>query len=189
MDLEQPQQRIVHILKQRHRRIKCKQSAKTSHIGTLAGCGRVVRVADGDAEAVVQHDQQTYFQKHRRISSCGPGPFSYVLSADNLFMTAGRTSLVRWSRNCAIVPNLFLQQGQPGAVTPLPPWATDGGSSTNVSNSWRLISCCKARSNTDFCTVELLGGVQESDSTPGKALGCESSRLLTVAGQNKSLFH
>jgi len=51
-------------------------------------------------------------------------PFSpYVLSADNLSMNAGKTSFARWSRNCAIVPNLFLQQGQPGTVTPLLPWA------------------------------------------------------------------
>jgi len=50
--------------------------------------------------------------------------FLYVLSADNLSSVAGKTSFVRCSRNRAIVPNLFLQQGQPGTVTPLPPWAT-----------------------------------------------------------------
>jgi hypothetical protein len=45
-------------------------------------------------------------------------------------MNVGRTSFVRWSINCAIVPNCFLQQGQPGTVTPLPPCAAPQMSSS-----------------------------------------------------------
>jgi len=51
--------------------IKCKCSTRACHIRPHAGWGRAVRVADGDAEAVVQHHHRTYFPMHRGISSCG----------------------------------------------------------------------------------------------------------------------
>jgi hypothetical protein len=45
---------------------------------------------------------------------------------------------------------LELHIGQPGTTTPLPPCATDGGLSTKWLKSCRWISCCSARSETDF---------------------------------------
>src|SRR5260221_8918130 len=46
----------------------------------------------------------------------------------------------------------FLQAGHPGTTTPLPPCATEGGSSTKQSKSCRRISFCRALSSSDFFT-------------------------------------
>src|SRR5258708_21934011 len=46
----------------------------------------------------------------------------------------------------------FLQVGHPGTTTPLPPCATEGGSSTKQSKSCRRISFCNALSSSDFFT-------------------------------------
>src|SRR5258708_22513839 len=46
-----------------------------------------------------------------------------------------------------------MQAGQPGTTTPLPPCAIDGGWSTKQLKLCRRISCCSARSKTDFCMI------------------------------------
>jgi hypothetical protein len=83
--------------------------------------------ADHDSEMLI-FDVPPPFMS-RGSSGIHDGNHSVFVS-DSFSINAGITSSARWSINWLIVLIRFMQAGQPGTTTPLPPCAIEGGWST-----------------------------------------------------------